>query len=488
MIFHRFFDDKLAQASYLIGCVATGEALVVDANRDVEPYVRAAERDGLRIVAVTETHIHADYLSGSRELAAHTGAQLHLSDCGPAEWKYGFAQSDKARLLKEGDEIVVGNVRVRVLHTPGHTPEHLSFLLIDGAATTEPMGIITGDFVFCGDVGRPDLLEKAVHVKGSAETAARILWQSLEKFRALPDHLSMWPGHGAGSACGKGMSAVPSSTVGYEKRVNWAFQVKSEQAFVDGVLAGQPEPPAYFATMKRLNRDGPRVLGGIGLPPLLDFAALVEGQGSRVLRANGSLQNPPPSTLHPALVDTRTAADFAAGHIPGSLSLPLNKSFTTWAGSLLPYDRDLHLLFPDRDAAGLAEAVRDLALIGLDRLAGYWSVDAIDWWRDQDRPLVTVAQITVQQLADASHNVVVDVRAASEWDAGHIPGAKHIPLPELADRLSELPTERPLVLQCAGGARSMIAASLLQAHGVEGVVNLTGGYGAWLKAGLPTED
>ena len=472
MIFQRFFDDKLAQASYLVGCVATGEAVVVDANRDVEPYVRAAEREGLRIVAVTETHIHADYLSGSRELAHRTGARLHLSDCGPVEWKYGFAASDNARLLKDGDEIVVGNVKLRALHTPGHTPEHLSFLVIDGAATAEPMSIITGDFVFCGDVGRPDLLEKAVQVKGSAEAAARVLWKSLERFRALPDHLTVWPGHGAGSACGKGMSSVPCSSVGYEKMVNWAFQAKNEQAFVAGVLAGQPEPPAYFATMKRLNRDGPRVIGAMRSPPLLDYTSLPQGRGSRV--------------AGPVLVDLRSGADFAAGHIPDSLSIPLNKSFTTWAGSLLPYDRDIHLLFPDRDAAGLAEAVRDLALIGLDRIAGYWTVDAIDWWKGQGRPLTTVAQISPAGLAAAKHRVV-DVRGAAEWEGGHLPGAVHIPLPELAARIKELPTERPLVLQCAGGARSMIAASLLQAEGVAGVVNLTGGYSAWVKAGLPTE-
>lgn len=484
MIFHRFFDDKLAQASYLIGCVATGEAVVVDANRDVEPYVRAAERDGLRIVAVTETHIHADYLSGSRELAARTGAKLHLSDAGPAEWKYGFAAGDKARLLTDGAEIQVGNVKLRAIHTPGHTPEHLSFLIIDGAATTEPMGVITGDFVFCGDVGRPDLLEKAVQVKGSAEAAAKILWQSLEKFRALPDHLAMWPGHGAGSACGKGMSAVPSSTVGYEKRVNWAFQVKSERAFVDGVLAGQPEPPAYFATMKRLNRDGPKILGGIRMPGLLDYSSLAVGDWS----IKGS--NPRLNTSHPAVVDLRSAADFAAGHIPGSLSIPFNKNFTTWAGSLLPYDRDIRLIFPDRDGAGLHEAVRDLALIGLDRIAGYWTVDAIEWWREQGRPLTTVTQIApdalAKELADAARRVVVDVRAQSEWVEGHLPGALHIPLPELADRLAELPTGGTLVLQCAGGGRSMIAASLLQAHGIDDLVNLTGGYAAWLRAGLPT--
>ena len=487
MIFQRFFDDKLAQASYLVGCVATGEAAVVDANRDVEPYVRAAEREGLRIVAVTETHIHADYLSGSRELAARTGATLYLSDCGPAEWKYGFAGSDNARLLKEGDEIVVGNVKLRVLHTPGHTPEHLSFLVIDGAATTAPMSVITGDFVFCGDVGRPDLLEKAVQVKGSAEAAAKVMWKSLEKFRALPDHLTVWPGHGAGSACGKGMSSVPCSSVGYEKQVNWAFQAKSEQEFVAGVLAGQPEPPAYFATMKRLNRDGPRVMGGMRVPELLDFSKL-RAQSPEQERIQDGTPGARLSALGSAvLVDLRSGADFAAGHIPGTLSIPLNKSFTTWAGSLLPYDQDLVLLFPDRDAAGLKEAVRDLALIGLDRIAGYWTADAIEWWRDQGRPLHTVKTMTVQELAKAKVRVV-DVRGAAEWEEGHLKGALHIPLPELADRLQELPADGPLVLHCQGGSRSMIAASLLQAHGISDVTNLTGGYGAWVKAGLPTED
>ena len=489
MIFHRFFDDKLAQASYLIGCVATGEALVIDANRDVEPYVRAAEREGLRIVAVTETHIHADYLSGSRELAKRTGAQLHLSDCGDADWKYAFAKTDGGRLLKDGDEIVVGNVKVRAMHTPGHTPEHLSFLVIDGAATTEPMGVVTGDFVFCGDVGRPDLLEKAVQVAGSAETAAKVLWKSLEKFRALPEHLAVFPGHGAGSACGKGMSAVPSSTVGYEKRINWAFLAKNEAEFVSGVLAGQPEPPAYFATMKKLNKEGPRILGGLKLPPLLDFSKLPVGSREfGGVKGRGSVH---PSKLQtpndPVLVDLRTAADFAAGHIPGSLSIPLNKSFTTWAGSLLPYDKDVHLIFPDRDAAGLKEAVRDLALIGLDRIAGYWTVDAIEWWRDQGKALATVATMSVDELAKASGRVVIDVRARSEWDAGHLPDAIHIPLPELESRLAEVPTDRPIVMQCQGGGRSMIASSLLQAHGIDEVTNLTGGYGAWVKAGHPTK-
>ncbi|HVX88832.1 MAG TPA: rhodanese-like domain-containing protein, partial [Gemmatimonadales bacterium] len=305
-------------------------------------------------------------------------------------------------------------------------------------------------------------------------------------FRALPDHLTVWPGHGAGSACGKGMSSVPCSSVGYEKQVNWAFQAKDEQAFVDGVLAGQPEPPAYFATMKRLNRDGPRVLGSLRMPPLLDYGEL-RAESPEPTPGSDPAPGSTLSALGPILVDLRTGAEFAAGHIPGALSIPLNKSFTTWAGSLLPYDRDIHLIFPDRDAAGLTEAVRDLALIGLDRIAGYWTSDAIDWWREQGRPMVTVRQMSAAEVAATTHRIV-DVRGASEYAAGHLRGVLHIPLAELPDRLAEVPGDGPLVLHCAGGSRSMIAASLLQAHGVTDVINLTGGYSAWVKAGLPTED
>ncbi|HJS48211.1 MAG TPA: MBL fold metallo-hydrolase, partial [Gemmatimonadales bacterium] len=266
MIFRRIFDDGLAQAGYLVGCGQAGTAVVVDPLRDLAPYLAAAEQERVRITDVTETHIHADFLSGSRELAARTGARLHLSAEGGTDWQYAFAAADGARLLHDGDEIVVGNVRLRAMHTPGHTPEHLSFLVTDGAAAPEPMGILSGDFVFVGDVGRPDLLEKAAQVAGSAEVGARVLWRSLEKFRALPDRLQVWPGHGAGSACGKGLSAMPQSTVGYERLCNWGVAATDEAGFVAGVLADQPEPPAYFAEMKRRNRTGPAVLGGLPRP------------------------------------------------------------------------------------------------------------------------------------------------------------------------------------------------------------------------------
>jgi len=471
MLFKRFYDDTLAQASYLVGCAASGEAIVVDPNRMVDQYVAAAEAEGLRITAVTETHIHADYLSGSRELAARTGARMFLSACGTPEWQYAFADDPGVTLLHDGDEIRIGNITLRAVHTPGHTPEHLIFLVTDGAVATEPMGACTGDFLFVGDVGRPDLLEKAAHVAGASDGAARDLWRSLGLLRALPDHLQVWPGHGAGSACGKGLSAVPQSTLGYERRYNWAFGAADEEEFVGMVLAGQPEPPRYFGVMKRLNREGPALLGGLPNPERLAESRLGE------LLAAGAV-----------VVDTRPAAAFAAGHVPGTLNIPLNKSFTTWAGSLLPYDQDLYLLMADTGRDSVAAAVRNLVLIGLDRVVGYLGAEAVELWTAEGARLGEVPQFSPRELAARGAGpLVIDVRAQSEWDAGHLPGAVHIPLPDLEARLAEIPVGQEIVMQCQGGGRSAIAASLLRARGHDRVANLAGGYAAWLAAGLPIE-
>lgn len=472
MILKHFYDDKLAQASYLLGCAATGEALIVDPNRDVETYVRAAADAGLRITHVTETHIHADFVSGARELAERTGGRLHLSDEGDADWKYAYAAEHDAELLHDGDVIRVGNVRVEVMHTPGHTPEHLAFIVTDTAGADRPMGVFTGDFVFVGDVGRPDLLERAANVAGTMEAGARTLFRSLQRFKsAVPDFVQLWPGHGAGSACGKALGAVPQSTLGYERLFNWGLAADDEAAFVEAVLAGQPEPPKYFAQMKRINKEGPRVLGGFPAPPRMDVDALVKRVDEGAI-----------------IVDTRPADAFAAGHVPGTLNIPLNRSFNTWAGWLLPYDRDFYLLVDD--AARVDEAVRDLAMIGLDRAAGFFTADVIDGWRAAGRPVGTVRQVSVDeiaaQLAAGAVNVV-DVRGAAEWEAGHLPGVPNVPVGFLADRLAELPADRPLVVQCQSGARSAIAASVLQAHGVTDVANLVGGYQAWVAGGNPVE-
>ncbi len=471
MFFKRFYDTALAQASYMIGCQRTGEAVVVDPNRDVQQYLEAAEKEGLRVTQVTETHIHADFVSGARELAARTGAQLLLSDEGDADWKYAFAAKDGARLLKDGDHVMVGNIRFDVLHTPGHTPEHMSFLVTDTPAASGPWGILTGDFVFVGDVGRPDLLEKAAGHAGTMEASARVLFHSLQRFRALPDHLQVWPGHGAGSACGKALGAIASSTVGYEKIGNWGVATTDESEFVRMVLDGQPEPPKYFAEMKRINTQGPRVLGGFPTPTTVPAASLATllGEGATV-------------------VDTRPASAFAAGHVPGTINIPLSGTFTAWAGWLLPYDRDLYLIVDDACTDCAARAVRDLAMIGLDRVAGVLIQGALAAWTASGHELGKVAQATPSDVAamlERNEATVIDVRAPDEWVAGHLPGVQNIPLSHLVERLREVPTDKPVVLHCQGGGRSSIAASLLQTHGVRQVMNMAGGFGAWQQARLP---
>ena len=460
MILKRFYDDKLAQASYLIGCAATGEALVVDPNRDADSYIRAAAAEGVRITHVTETHIHADFISGSRELASRTGAKLYLSDEGDADWKYAFAREDGAVLLKDGDSFKIGNVLIEAVHTPGHTPEHLAFLVTDTAAADQPIGALTGDFVFVGDVGRPDLLEKAARQEGTMDAAARTLFRSLQRFREQPDYLQIWPGHGAGSACGKGLSSIPHSTVGYERRFNRALSTTDEEEFVRAVLAGQPEPPRYFAEMKRINKEGPPILGGFTRPERL--ATLPDGDA--------------------LVIDTRGAEEYAAGHIPGTVNIPLNRSFTTWAGWLIPYDADFYLLVDD---LRVDEAVRDLAMIGLDRVAGYFGPEVLG-----TRELDTVPQIASEELAEQLRTgdvIVLDVRVRAEWEAGHLPGVENIPVGYLTDRLDEIPRDQPLVVHCQGGARSAIAASLLRSRGVDNVINLRGGYAEWQAVGNPTE-
>jgi len=473
MYFRQFYDRPLAQASYLIGCQATGEAIVIDPLRDIAPYLRAAAEEGLRITHVTETHIHADFVSGAREVAAATGATMYLSAEGGTDWQYAFAAHDGATLLHDGDVIMVGNVRLDVWHTPGHTPEHLSFVVTDTPRAAGPLGIVTGDFVFVGDVGRPDLLEKAAGVANTMEAGARTLFASLKRFRSLPDHMQVWPGHGAGSACGKSLGAVPFSTVGYEKRSNWGVAETDEAAFVAAVLDGQPEPPRYFAQMKRINRDGPAVLGTLPTLPRMD-ATRISALAS--------------STW---LIDLRAAARFADAHIPPSLSVPYGKSFSTWVGSLVPYDVDIVFLAAcedetDAPPADVASAVHDLAMIGLDRVVGYVDVDeALRAWRDAGHTTESIEQVTVSQLAawDQGPVTVVDVRGASEWSAGHLPEAVHVPLGALSERLVSLP-KTPLVIQCQSGARSAIAASLLKRLGREDVRNLVGGYAAWRSANL----
>src|SRR6185437_13823675 len=320
MILKRFYEDRLAQASYLVGCSVSGEAVVIDANRDIEQYTRAAEAEGLRITAVTETHIHADYVSGSRALAQAVGARLYVSGEGGPDWQYVFAGDENVQLLHHGDRIHIGNVTLGVRHTPGHTPEHLTFVIVDEPATTRPLGAFTGDFIFVGDVGRPDLLESAAGQSGTMDAAARTLHASLQQtVELLPDYLLIWPAHGAGSACGKSLGGVPVSSLGYEKLTNWAFAISSEEEFVRKVLEDQPEPPRYFAEMKRVNKVGlaawkPDELREI---PQAEFANLLQERA--------------------IVVDIRETDLFSRGYVRGSIGIPFVRNFLTWAGSLLAY-------------------------------------------------------------------------------------------------------------------------------------------------------
>ena len=473
MIFRRFYNDGLAQASYMIGCQQTGEAIVVDANRELRQYREAAAAEKLRISHVTETHIHADFISGTRELARSTGAKLLLSGEGGAEWKYAFAASDRATPLTDGDNFMVGKVRFDVIHSPGHTPEHLTLLVTDTVAAAGPWGLLTGDFVFVGDVGRPDLLEKAVGNRGATEASARALFESLQRFRQFPDHLQIWPGHGAGSACGKALGAVPSSTVGYEKIANWGVGTLNEREFIGMVVDGQPEPPRYFAEMKKVNRDGPDDVGERRTPRRMRAEDL-----STLLRDNATI------------VDIRSAKAYGAEHIPGTINIPLGSSFITWAGALLPYRSDLYLLL-DRECEDCeAIALRDMMLIGLDQVVGTFDSRTLSTWSGAGGTLGNIEECEVadvERIIDQSDIVVLDVRRKSEWNAGHLPGdqTRNIPLQELSQRLDELPADKKIVVHCQGGGRAAIAASLLKANGFPDVCNLVGGFGAWQKSGNP---
>jgi hydroxyacylglutathione hydrolase len=323
--------------------------------------------------------------------------------------------------------------------------------------------MVTGDFVFVGDVGRPDLLEKAAKVAGTMEAGARQLYRSLGRLASLPDHLQIWPGHGAGSACGKALGAMPTSTLGYERRTNWAFAVKSEEAFVAAVLEGQPSPPTYFATMKRINRDGAAILGNRGMPRRLSPTAF------DAAREEGPV------------LDVRPKAQYAQGHLHGTLNIPLIRAFTTWAGWLLPYDRPITLVAGSEDDA--TEAQTALASIGLDRVQGWFGPDLLseraggDAWRTATHGDVTEAESMV-----ASGRMVVDLREPNEWRAGHIPGAVHHPLGTITETLAGVPRDTPIAVHCQAGTRSAIGASVLESMGFDDVVDLHQGFSGWATA------
>ncbi len=464
MLLKYFYDEKLAQASYLIGCAKTGEALVIDPMRDITPYLRVAEKEGLRITHVTETHIHADFVSGLRELGKATGAALYVSDMGDANWKYGFLADPNVIPVRDGDRWMVGNVRVEVIHTPGHTPEHISFMITDTAAADKPMGIFTGDFVFVGDVGRPDLLEEAAGYVGTKEAGARQQFHSVQRLKALPDYLQIWPGHGAGSACGKALGAIPSTTLGYEKLFNPAFQIANEDDFVRWLLDGQPEPPRYFAQMKKVNKHGSPFISALIQPThgtRADLDRLIE---SRAL-----------------VIDFRAEAAYAAQHLRGTISVPAtSNSFSTQVGWLVDYAAPLYFIAPDAESVtGLLAALR---AIGVDNIPMVFTPEVVT--NGERLPRMSAADLA--RALESEDVLVLDVRGKSEYAEVHVRGAKHIALGYLPQHLAELPRDRRIAVHCASGYRSQIAASLLRAHGFDNVVNVADGRDVWEKM-LPTE-
>jgi len=448
MLIERFYDEKLAQASYLVGCQASGDAIVIDAARDVQPYLERAAAQGLKIVMATETHIHADYLSGTRELAHRTGAQMLLSDEGTPDWKYQFARPQD-RLLKDKDVIKVGNLTLQVMHSPGHTPEHISFVLTDPPASPEPVGIFSGDFLFVGDVGRPDLLERAAGYKDTMRAGAATLYRSIQRLKEMPGHLQIWPAHGAGSACGKALGAVAQSVLAYERTSNWALKIDNEEQFIEEILAGQPEPPRYFAQMKKLNKEGPPLLQGRKTPKL------AQQELEEVLKRGD------------ALLDLRGAEAYAAGHARGSLFLPAGNAFVNWAGWLLPYDKPIYVLSDKPHAF-----IKGLQSIGLDQVEGYFLP------QDLQVPLVESKRLKAEEV----RGTMFDVRSQKEWNEGHMPGARHFFLGDLPQHMDELP-ENP-IFYCGSGMRSLIAASLVEKHGKE-ARDVIGGYAALRKVATP---
>ncbi len=476
MFMRMIYDEKLAQAAYLIGCQRTGDAIVIDPQRDVDRYIELAHENALRIVAVGETHIHADFVSGSREIAERVGARIYLSDEGDADWKYQWLDKKLAggsydhQLLKNGDVFQIGQIEFQAIHTPGHTPEHIMFLITDrGAGADEPIGIASGDFVFVGDLGRPDLLETAVGQAGSREPAARRLFKTIRTLDGIPDFVQVWPAHGAGSACGKALGAVPMSTVGYERRFNPAIlAAKDERGFVEFILSGQPEPPMYFANMKLVNKEGPDVLGELPIPPRMTLE---------------ELRSLDPKAV--ALIDTRPWEAFRDGHVPGSLSISLTNSFNTDAGSVVSASDSIYLVI---DPGRVEEAVRDLIRIGLDHIKGWFDASDIERYEDASHSLASAPEVDASEAAtmiESGHVRVLDVRRATEFAEGHLPLAINIAHTRLASRLDEVATDAQLLVYCRSGERSSRSTAFLQRQGFQ-AVNLRGGILAWEVATATT--
>jgi glyoxylase-like metal-dependent hydrolase (beta-lactamase superfamily II)/rhodanese-related sulfurtransferase len=457
MHFEQFYLTCLAHASYMIG--SEGEAAVVDPQRDVEIYLKAADEQHLKIRYIFETHLHADFVSGHKELAARTGAKIYIGARANAEFPHVP--------LTDGFEVKMGAVRIRALETPGHTPESVCLVITDEAKSTQPCAVLTGDTLFIGDVGRPDLSK--TH---TPRELAGLLYDSLhQKLLTLPGAVTVYPAHGAGSLCGRAMRAERSSTIGTERLTNYALQIASREEFIAQLTTNLPARPDYFLEDAEINRSGAATLAE--LPPL---PALSPVEVQTLLQQNANV------------LDVRPGDEFAAGHVPGSICIALSGQFASWAGGILGIHSE-PVLIGDSDAQ-IEEARLRLARVGIEELRGYLA-GGVAAWQKAGLPLVKTAQISPQELnqklLEGSWRAldVLDVRREGEWQAGHIAEVQCRALDTFPQGLPAMDRERPVAVHCKGGYRSMIACSLLERAGHGNVINVAGGLDAWHAAGLP---
>ena len=454
MYFEQFYLGCLAHASYLLA--SDGEAVVVDPQRDVELYLKAAAEHGATIRHIFETHLHADFVSGHRELAARTGAKIYMGAQSGATFEHVP--------VSDGFELKFGKASIRILETPGHTPESICLVVTDAEKSSAPWAVLTGDTLFIGDVGRPDLSPRHTPAQ-----LAGLLYDSLHtKLMTLPDSVLVYPAHGAGSLCGKNMRAERSSTIGTERLTNYALQIKSREEFIRQLTSNLPARPEYFAKDAEINRTG-----AAALSDLAPLRSLSPSELEGMLKA-GEIA-----------LDVRSMDEFAAGHVPGSVNIALGGQFASWAATVLGLTSH-PVLIAETDAQ-IEEARLRLARVGIEELDGYLA-GGVAAWKQSGQPLATVAQISAQELEQglvAGKVQVLDVRREPEWDAGHVEGATWWPLDNFRVSPPEIDHDVPLAVHCKGGYRSMIAASLLRRAGFHNVMNLTGGFDAWQQANLP---
>lgn len=466
MLLNQRFIPGLAIASYFVGDEKSGEAAVIDPTRDVDAYVQYAKDNDLHIKHIIETHVHADFVSGARELKARLDDEpsIHCSSYGGKDWTQPYPD----RLVTESDTVEFGSIRLGFQHTPGHTPEHISVLLYDKSRSNEtPWVMFTGDFLFVGDVGRPDLLGE----EAKKELAHELYQSVFERITELPDITEVFPAHGAGSLCGKAIGSRRTSTLGYERLYNAALQHKPEEQWVADLMEDMPLSPPYFRRMKKVNKEGPAIIGP-ELPGLKRWSAknVYERVCDECL-----------------ILDTRHKGTFAASHIADAINIPFGHNLPTWAGWVLPYDRPILLVV--EQASQVEEVITHLLRVGFDDVQGYLE-GGMDAWEGAGLPLVTLNTLSVydlkKQLDQKEKLTVLDVRSESEWNSGHIDGAIHIHGGKLQEQFGDVPRDTPVAVVCGSGYRASIAASFLQRNGYEDVSNVVGGMTAWNAANLPT--